>query len=108
MKVSGTHQILVYAVDVNILGGSVHTRMNNTEDLVVASKETGLEVNADNTHYLVMSRDKNAGGSHNIKTGNSFCERAEQFKCLGTTLTDRNYIQEEIKSRLKMENACCH
>jgi len=44
LKLNGTHQFLVYADDVNILGGSEHTRKKNTEVLVVASKETGLEV----------------------------------------------------------------
>jgi len=65
-----------------ILGGIVHTRMNNIKDSVLASKETGLEVNADNTQYMVMSRDQDAGRSHNVKTDNSSCERV--FKCLGT------------------------
>jgi len=37
----------------------------------VASKEIGLEVNADKTKYLVMSQDQIAGQSHNIKIGNS-------------------------------------
>jgi hypothetical protein len=61
LKVNGTHQLLVYAVDVNILGRSVHVRMKNTEALVVDCKKIGLEVNADNTKYMVMSRDQNAG-----------------------------------------------
>jgi hypothetical protein len=55
LKLNGTHQLLVYADDVNILGGSVHTIQKNTEALVVAIKEIGLEVNADTTKYLVMS-----------------------------------------------------
>ena len=51
-----THQLLVYDADVNILGGSVYTYYNkNTEALLVASKEIGLEVNADKTKYMVMS-----------------------------------------------------
>ena len=61
LKVNGTHQLLVYAFDINILGRSVHVRMNNTEALVVDSKKIGLEANADNTNYMVMSRDQNAG-----------------------------------------------
>ena len=55
------HQFLVYAEEVNILGGSVHTIKENAEALIVASKEIGLEVSADKTKYMVMSRDKNAG-----------------------------------------------
>jgi len=65
------------------LGGGVHTIKRNTGSLVVASKGTGLEVNADKTKYMVMSRDQNAGRIHNIKTGNSSFERVEEFKYLG-------------------------
>ena len=57
---------------------------------------------------MVMSRDQNAGRSDNIKTDNSSFERVEQFKYLGTALTNQNSIQEEIKSRLKSGNVCCH
>ena len=76
----GTHQILVYADDVNILGGSVHTIKKNAETLAAASKETGLEVNADKTKYMVMSPEKNAGRSRSIKTDNSSFDRVEEFK----------------------------
>ena len=57
---NGTHHPLVYADGVNILGGSVNTIKKNAKALVVASKENGLEVNADKTKYMVMSRDQNA------------------------------------------------
>jgi hypothetical protein len=56
---------------VNILGESVHAVKKNTEALVAATKEIGLEVNADQTKYMVMSRDQNAGRNHNIKIDNS-------------------------------------
>ena len=92
---------MVYADDVNILGGNVHTMKENIEALLVISKETGLEVNADKTQYMVMSRDQNAGRSHDLKIYNSSSERVEEFKYLRTTLTNQNSIQEEIKSRLK-------
>jgi len=55
-----------------------------------------------------MSRDQKAGRNHNIKIDNNSFERVEQFKYLGTTLTNQNSIQEEIKSRLKAGNACYH
>jgi len=83
LKLNGAHQLLVYADDVNILGGSVQTVKENAEALVVASKETGLKVNADKTKYMAMSRDQNAGRSHSIKTENSSFERVEAFKYLG-------------------------
>ena len=107
MKLYGTHQLLVYADDVNILGGRVQTVKKNTESLLVASKEIGLEVNAGKTEYKVMFRDQNAGRSHNIKSDNSSFERMEEFKYLRTTLTNQNSVQGEIKSRLKSGNAWC-
>jgi len=55
LKLNGTHQLLVYADDVNVLVGSIHTVKENSEALIVVSKETGLEVNADKSKYKVMS-----------------------------------------------------
>ena len=108
MKLNGTHQLLVCADDVNILGGSVDTVKENAEALIVASNETGLEVNAYKTKYMVMSRDQNAGQSHSMKTDNSFSEKVEEFRYLGTNLTNQSSIQDEIKSRLKSGNGCYH
>jgi len=56
--------------------------------------------------YIVMSRDQNAGRNHNVKIHNSSFERVGEFKYLGTTLTNQNFIQDEIKSRLKTGNSC--
>jgi len=80
----------------------------NAEPLVVASKEIGLEVNADKTKYMVMSWDQNEGQNHSRKNDNSSFERVEELRYLGITLTNQNSIQEEIKSRLKSGNACYH
>ena len=88
------------------MGGSVHTVKKNAEALVAATKETGLEVNAHKTKYRTVFRDQNAGRIHSMKMDNSFIARVEEFKYLGTTLTNQNSIQEEIKCRLKIGNAC--
>ena len=61
LKLNGIQQLLVYAEDVKILGGSVYTVKENAEDFVMASKETGLGVNFDKTKYMVRSRDRNEG-----------------------------------------------
>jgi len=105
-----THQLLAYADDINILGGSIHTLKENAEALVAAIREIGLEVSADKTKYMVMYRDQNAGRSHSVRVDNtsSTFERVEEFKYLGTTLTNQNSIAEKIKSRLRSGNACHH
>jgi hypothetical protein len=59
LQLNGTHELSVYADDVNILEGSIHNTEKNTEASVIASKETGKELNADKTKYMVMSRDQN-------------------------------------------------
>jgi hypothetical protein len=94
LKLNGTHQLLAYVDDVNILGGRVHTVKENAETLVIATKEIGLEVNADKTNYMAMSRDQNAGRDDSVKIDNSSIERVEEFKYLGMALTDQNSIQE--------------
>ena len=58
--------------------------------------------------YIVMSRDQNAGRSHSVKIDNSSFEKIGEFNYLGTTLTNQNCIQDEIKSRLTTGNACYH
>ena len=67
MKLNGTYQLLVDDDDddASILGGNVHTIKENTATLVVASRETGLEVNVGVTRYMVMSRDQNTGRNQN-------------------------------------------
>ena len=74
LKLNGTHQLLAVADDVNILGGGVHTVKEKAEALVVVSKQTGEDVNADKTKYMDLSRDQNAGGNHSIKIDNSSLE----------------------------------
>ena len=61
LKLNGTHQLLAYDDDVNILGGSVHTVKENAEALVAATKEIGLDVNTHKTKYMPVFQDQNAG-----------------------------------------------
>jgi hypothetical protein len=80
LKLNGTYQVLVHACDFNILGGSTYTIRKIKEALVFASNEIRLEVNADTTKYMVMSRDQNAGRSHYTNTDNSSFEMVEECK----------------------------
>ena len=73
-----------------------HTH-THTEALVFTSKEIGLEVNADKTKYMVMSRDQNARRSHNIKIEKNSFERVEQLKYFATNLTHQNSISGRNK-----------
>jgi hypothetical protein len=57
---------------------------------------------------MLVSRDQNAGQNREIKIGNRSFENVSQFKCLGTTVTNQNLIQEEIKRRLNSGNECYH
>ena len=57
-KLNDTHQLLVYADDVNILGWYINTMRKNTKALVIANKEMGLELNAEKTMYVVTSTDR--------------------------------------------------
>ena len=85
LKLNGTHQLLAYADDVNILEGSVHTVKKKNSEALVAAKEIGLEVNAHKNKYMILSRDQNAGRIHSMKMDNSSIERVEEFKYLGKT-----------------------
>ena len=75
--------------------------MENYALYFVAIYQASLEVNAHKTKYMVMSRDQIAARSHNVRTDGRSFERLEQFKYLGTTLTNQTSIQEEIESTLK-------
>jgi len=55
-----------------------------------------------------MSHNQDEGQNHSIKIDNSSFERVEELKYLGTTLTNQNSIQEEIKSRVKSGNDACY
>jgi hypothetical protein len=88
----GPHQLLVYADDVNLLGHNIDTIKKNTDTLIDASKEVGLEVNVEKTKYMLLSRQQNAGQNRDIEIANRSFENVSQFKCLERTVTNQNLI----------------
>jgi hypothetical protein len=92
----------------NLLGDNIDTVKRNTETLIGASKEVDLGINIEKTKYMLLSRYQIVGQSRDIKIANRSFENVSQFKYLGTTVTNQNLIQEEIKRRLNSGNACYH
>ena len=92
LKLNGTHQLLAYADDVNILGGSVHTVKENGEALVVVSMETGQEVNADKSKYSTWSC-LNIRMQDEVTVQRLIIVVLEEFKYVETNLTNQNCIQ---------------
>ena len=66
LNMNEKYQLLVYADDVNMLGKNLQTTMINTEIFIKASKDIGLEVNSDETKYMITSRQQNIVQNQNI------------------------------------------
>jgi hypothetical protein len=86
LKLHGTHQLQVYADVVNLLGDNIDTIKKNTETLIDASKEVGLEINVEKSKYKLLSRHQNVGQNCDIEIANRSLENVADFKYLGTAV----------------------
>jgi hypothetical protein len=89
LKFNGAYQLPTYANVVNLLGYNLNTIKENTETLIHASKEVGLEINVEKTKYMLLSRHQNVGQNRDIKIAKRSFENVSQFKYLGTTVTKK-------------------
>jgi hypothetical protein len=92
LKLIGTHQLLTYADDVNLLGDNMDTVNRKTDTVIDASKEVGLEVNIEKTKYVLVTHYWNANQNLDIKIGNGSFEIVSKFKYLGTTVTNQFFF----------------
>ena len=86
--------------------GSEYFKHGTTEALVAAAKETGLELSAEKSKFMVTSRDQNAGRIHCFRIDNSTFERMELFKYFRNKFNKSKFYYRKIKSRLMSGNAC--
>jgi hypothetical protein len=82
LKLNGTHQLLAYADDVNLLGNNIE----DIETIINARKEVGLEINIEKTKYMLLSHHENEGQNRDIKIAN------RSFKmCHSSNIWERQY-----------------
>jgi hypothetical protein len=74
---------LVYADDINLLGDSINTINDNTETLLGASRNFGLEINAEKIKYMILSRHMSSGQDQNIRIANESFEKVAKLKVFG-------------------------
>jgi hypothetical protein len=108
LKLNGTHQLLAYADDVNLLGDNINIVKKNTGTSTDAGKEVGWKINIEKTKYMLLSDHQTAGQNNDINIANGSSEIVALFIHFGMTVTNQNLIQEEIKRRLNLDSACYH
>jgi hypothetical protein len=95
LKLNGLDQLLAYTDDVDIVGEKIDAIKKNTQALLDASKEVGLELNPEEAKYMLMSRNQKAGQKHSIKMANRSFEDLAKFKYQETTITSKLHVRSD-------------
>jgi hypothetical protein len=80
LELNVKHQLLVYTDDVNLLGDSVNPKKGNSETLLEASRDIGLDINTKRTKYMIMPHHPNSGQNQNIRIVNESFEKVAKLK----------------------------
>jgi hypothetical protein len=70
LELNGTHHLLVSADDINLLGSNKYHKREHRKTLLDASRDVGLEINAEKTKYVIMSCHQNSVQNQNIRIAN--------------------------------------
>jgi hypothetical protein len=89
---------LAYADDVNLFGNNINSIKKYTETLIHASKEVGLEINVEETKYILLPSHQNAGPNRDMNIINGLFEDVSQFRYFGAPVTNHNLIQKQINA----------
>jgi hypothetical protein len=92
LKLNGTHQLLAYADDVNLLGYNIDTTKKNTETSIDATKEVSLEVNQEKTQYIALASYENA---RNNPSDGWLCKTKQNFKRQIFSFAHRNECEQQ-------------
>ena len=102
---NGSHQVLAYAEDINLIGDDIRTIERKVHVLLNACNGIGLAENTGKTMYMEIGRHRGIIANEHIRIGSNSYEKVKSFKYLGSLVTNQNSIQDEIKCRLKAGNS---
>jgi hypothetical protein len=85
LDTNGTHQVLAYADDVNLIEGNANVLLN-------ACKDIGLSVNTGKTKYMEIGRHRGNIANEHITVGSSSHEKVKTFKYLSSLSTNQNSV----------------
>ena len=104
----GTHQVMTYAGDVNLIGVDIGAIQRNTEVLLNACKGIGLAVNTGKTKYMEIGSYLGMVANEHVRICSNSYEKVKAFKYLGSLVKNKISIHEEIKYRFKAGNSGCY